>query len=104
VVNFATANSGTATSKTEFCVQGGFSFHSNDARGATQTMQPISPDNPFPTATSRIPALVPTKGAEVGVHTTTLAHLQSTFSLWYLRSQSELQQAVCAFALLARAI
>ncbi len=107
VINFAAANSGTAIKflpqpkaslifgpwlKTEFYVQGGFSFHSNDARGATQTMQPISPDNPFPTATSRIPALVPTKGAEVGLRTTALSHLQSTFSLWYLRSQSELQQ------------
>ncbi|MBV8867691.1 MAG: TonB-dependent receptor, partial [Acidobacteriaceae bacterium] len=107
VVNFAAANSGTATkfvpepkaslifgpwSKTEFYVQGGFSFHSNDARGATQTVQPISPDYPFPTATSRIPALIPTKGAEIGVRTTALSHLQSTFSLWYLHSASELQQ------------
>ena len=107
VVNFAAANSGTATrflpqpkaslifgpwSKTEFYVQGGFSFHSNDARGATQTVQPISPDNPFPTATSRIPALVPTKGAEIGVRTAAVPHLQSTFSLWYLHSASELQQ------------
>jgi hypothetical protein len=108
VVNFADANSGTATkflpqpkaslifgpwSRTEFYVQGGFSFHSNDARGATQTVQPISPDNPFPTAASRIPALVPTKGAEIGVRTAAVRNLQSTFSLWYLRSQSELQQS-----------
>ena len=107
VVDFAAANSGTATkflpepkaslifgpwSKTEFYVQGGFGFHSNDARGATQTEEPISPDNPFPTATSRIPALVPTKGAEIGVRTVAVSHLQSTVSLWYLRSQSELQQ------------
>jgi hypothetical protein len=108
VVNLAAANSGTATKflpqpkaslifgpwfRTEFYVQGGFSFHSNDARGATQTVQPISPDNPFPTATARIPALVPTKGTEVGLRTSAISHLQSTFSLWYLRSQSELQQS-----------
>ncbi len=107
VVNFAAANSGTVNkflpspkaslifgpwSKTEFYVQGGFGFHSNDARGATQRVEPISPDNPFPTATSRIPALVPTKGAEVGVRTSAFSHLQSTFSLWYLHSESELQQ------------
>ena len=107
VVNFAAANSGTATkflpepkaslifgpwSQTEFYVQGGFSFHSNDARGATQRVEPISPDNPFPTATSRIPALVPTKGAEIGVRTSAFSHLQTTLSLWYLRSASELQQ------------
>jgi hypothetical protein len=107
VVNFAAANSGTATkflpepkatlifgpwSNTEFYVQGGFSFHSNDARGATQKEEPISPDNPFPAASSKIPALVPTKGAEVGVRTAALPHLQSTFSVWYLHSASELQQ------------
>jgi len=107
MVNFAAANSGTATkflpqpkaslifgpwAKTEFYVQGGFSFHSNDARGATQREEPISPDNPFPTSSSRIPALVPTKGAEVGMRTSVLPHLQSTVSLWYLHSASELQQ------------
>jgi hypothetical protein len=107
VINFAAANSGTATkflpspkgslifgpwSKTEFYLQGGFSFHSNDARGATQTIEPISPENPFPTRSTPIPALVQTKGAEVGVRTAALSHLQSTLSLWYLYSHSELQQ------------
>ncbi len=107
VVNFAAANSGSVTQfmpepkaslifgpwrKTEFYVQGGFSFHSNDARGATQREEPISPDNPFPTATSRIPALIQTKGSEIGVRTTAAPHLQSTFSLWYLHSASELLQ------------
>jgi outer membrane receptor protein involved in Fe transport len=80
-------------SKTEFYVQGGFGFHSNDARGATQTVEPVSADNPYPnTPVSRIPLLIPTKGVEIGVRTAALPHLQSTFSLWYLRSASELQQ------------
>jgi len=107
VVNFAAANSGSVTqfmpqpkaslifgpwSKTEFYVQGGFSFHSNDARGATQTQEPISPDNPFPAATPRVRALIQTKGSEVGVRTTAAPHLQSALSLWYLHSQSELLQ------------
>ena len=103
------ANSGTATkllpspklslifgpwSKTEIYVQGGFSFHSNDARGATQTVQPLSDENPYSnTPASRIPLLIPTKGAEVGVRSVALPHLQSTFSLWYLHSASELQQS-----------
>ena len=103
------ANSGTATrflpspklslifgpwSRTEFYVQGGFSFHSNDARGATQTVQPVSDENPYPnTPASRIPVLIPTKGAEIGVRTVALPHLQSSLSLWYLRSASELQQS-----------
>jgi len=103
------ANSGTASkflpspklglifgpwSKTEFYVQSGFGFHSNDARGATQTVQPISDENPYPnTPASRIPLLIPTKGAEIGLRTSTLRHLQSTLSFWYLRSASELQQS-----------
>jgi Carboxypeptidase regulatory-like domain/TonB dependent receptor/TonB-dependent Receptor Plug Domain len=77
----------------EFYLQGGFSFHSNDGRGATQTVQPISADNPYPgTPVAKIPALVPTKGAEIGVRTVVLPHLQSTVSVWYLHSASELQQ------------
>ena len=107
VVNFAELNSGTATKflpspkaslifgpwfNTEFYIQGGFSFHSNDVRGATQRMEPISPDFPFPTPTNRITPLVQTKGAEIGVRTVAVPHLQSTLSLWYLHSASELQQ------------
>ena len=81
-------------SKTEFYLQGGFSFHSNDARGATQTVQPVSDENPDPnTPASRIPLLIPTKGAEIGVRTAALPHLQSTLAFWYLRSASELQQS-----------
>jgi hypothetical protein len=78
---------------TEFYVQGGFSFHSNDGRGTTQTVEPVSPDNPYPnTPVAKIPPLIPTKGAEVGVRTATIPHLQSTLSVWYLYSASELQQ------------
>ncbi len=103
------ANSGTATkaltspklslifgpwSKTELYVQGGFGFHSNDARGATQAVEPISGENPYPnTPSARIPLLIPTKGAEIGVRTLAAPHLQSTVSLWYLHSDSELQQS-----------
>ena len=106
-VNFAELNSGSATkflpqpkaslifgpwANTEFYAQGGFSFHSNDARGATQKEEPISPDNPFPTPSTPISPLVQLKGGEFGVRTSAVPHLQSTLSLWYLRSNSELQQ------------
>ncbi len=102
------ANSGSATkflpspkaslifgpwANTEFYSQGGFSFHSNDGRGATQTVEPVSPDNPYPdTSAAKIPPLVQTKGGEIGVRTVAVAHLQSTLSLWYLHSNSELMQ------------
>jgi outer membrane receptor protein involved in Fe transport len=56
-------------------------------------VEPVSADNPFPnTPVRRIPALIPTKGAEFGVRTLLVLHLQSTLSLWYLHSASELQQ------------
>ena len=108
VIDYAQLNSGSASqflpspkgslilgpwSNTEFYVQGGFSFHSNDVRGATQRMEPISPDYPFPTPATRISPLVQTKGAEVGVRTLAVPHLQGTLSIWYLRSDSELQQS-----------
>jgi outer membrane receptor protein involved in Fe transport len=78
--------------KTELYVQGGFSFHSNDGRGATQTEEPISADNPSGGSTAKIPALIQTRGAEIGVRTLIVPKLQSTVSLWYLHSDSELEQ------------
>jgi hypothetical protein len=78
--------------KTEFYAQGGFSFHSNDGRGATQTQEPISADFPNGGPTSRIPALIQTRGAEIGFRTLLVPNMQSTVSLWYLRSDSELEQ------------
>jgi hydrogenase/urease accessory protein HupE len=79
--------------KTEFYTQGGFSFHSNDGRGATQSVQPVSAANPYPnTPVARIPGLVQTRGGEIGVRTLAVPELQSTLSLWYLYSDSELQQ------------
>ncbi len=103
------ANSGSATkflpspkaslifgpwANTEFYAQGGFSFHSNDGRGTTQTVEPISVDNPYPnTPSSKIPPLVQTKGGEFGARTVAVTHLQSTVALWYLHSNSELQQS-----------
>ncbi|MFZ0743007.1 MAG: TonB-dependent receptor, partial [Terracidiphilus sp.] len=102
------ANSGTATkllpspklslifgpwSNTEFYAEGGFSFHSNDGRGATLTVEPVSADNPYPNTPAKpIPPLIPTKGGEIGMRTASIPHLQSTLSLWYLHSASELQQ------------
>jgi hypothetical protein len=102
------ANSGSATkflpspkaslifgpwANTEFYLQGGFGFHSNDGRGATQTVQPVSPDNPYPnTPVAKISPLVQTKGGEIGVRTVAVPHLQSTLALWVLRSNSELMQ------------
>jgi hypothetical protein len=78
---------------TEFYLQGGFSFHSNDGRGSTQVVEPVSPDYPYPGQIQpKISPLVEQKGGEIGVRSTAVPHLQSTFSLWYLHSNSELTQ------------
>jgi len=78
---------------TEFYLQGGFGFHSNDGRGATQQVEPVSPDNPYHgTLNTKITPLVQTKAGEIGVRTVAVPHLQSTLALWYLRSNSELLQ------------
>jgi len=84
---------------TEFYMQGGFSYHTNDVRGSTQLYEPVSPDSPYyntpvydSLTPNKIPFLVPTKGAEVGVRTASVPHLQSTVEIWYLHSNSELLQ------------
>jgi hypothetical protein len=78
--------------KTEFYVQGGFGFHSNDGRAATQTQEPVSATFPVGGATAKAPALIQTKGGEIGLRTVAVPNLQSTLSLWYLYSDSELMQ------------
>lgn len=70
---------------TEFYLNGGLGFHSNDARGVTITRDPLTGG-----ALSQVPALVRTKGAEVGLRTQAIPNLTSSVSLWYLESDSEL--------------
>jgi hypothetical protein len=70
---------------TEIYVQGGYGFHSNDARTDTAT---VNPDDSLVGA--RLPVLVPARGAEVGIRTTAISELQSTVSIWCLHNDSEL--------------
>src|SRR5262249_6112762 len=62
---------------TELYVNGGYGFHSNDARGATITVDPTTNE-----PAERVAPLVRAKGAEVGVRTVALSHLQSTVAVW----------------------
>jgi len=69
---------------TEFYFNAGTGFHSNNALGTVlkydvngEAVEPVTP-------------LVRAKGAEVGVRTVAIKHLQSTVSLWMLRLGSEL--------------
>src|SRR5204863_7785573 len=70
---------------TEFYVNGGFGFHSNDARGMTITRDPSSGEPVDP-----VTPLVRAKGAEVGVRTVAAPHLQTSVTLWTLSLASEL--------------
>lgn len=71
--------------ETELYLDGGFGYHSNDARGVTARVDPASGD---PVAS--ISGLVRSKGAEIGLRTLAVPHWQSTLSLWYLQLDSEL--------------
>jgi outer membrane receptor protein involved in Fe transport len=73
------------TPKTELFLNTGRGFHSNDARGMTARFDPKTGDPVDP-----VPALVPLTGAELGLRTEAIAGLQSSVSLWGLRSASEL--------------
>jgi outer membrane receptor protein involved in Fe transport len=70
---------------TEIYVNGGYGFHSNDARGATITIDPGS-GNPA----QRLGLLTRARGAELGVRSVRLEGVQSTVSVWYLGFDSEL--------------
>ncbi len=69
---------------TEFYVNAGTGFHSNDARGTTLTRD--FDGNPV----ARVTPLVRAKGAEVGIRTVVIPHLQSTVAVWTLHLDSEL--------------
>jgi hypothetical protein len=92
-------NSGTATAgivspkgtvtlgpwhSTELYVNGGLGFHSNSALGTTLRF------DAFGNAVDPVTPLVRAKGAEFGVRTVAIPHLQATVSLWTLRLGSEL--------------
>lgn len=71
--------------KTEFYINAGEGFHSNDARGVTITQSP-SDGSPLDSS----PFLVRTKGAEIGLRTKAIAGLESTLSFFLLDSASEI--------------
>ena len=71
--------------KTEFFFNAGRGFHSNDARGATATIDPKTG-----AAVDKVPALAASRGWELGLRTEALPGLQSSLALWKLKFDSEL--------------
>ena len=70
---------------TEIYANIGRGFHSNDARGATISVDPVTGG-----PTRRVTPLAGATGAEVGLRTVWVKGLQSTIALWTLGLESEL--------------
>jgi outer membrane receptor protein involved in Fe transport len=76
--------------KTEFYLNAGTGFHSNDLRAVTITVNPPNaPDAGLPALPA--PLLIRSKGAEVGVRTKIIPGLESSLALFLLDFDSELQ-------------
>jgi len=72
--------------KTEFYGNAGYGLHSNDIRGATITIDPIDKVTPQ----DRVPLLVRSKGAELGIRTKAIEGLTSSLAVFVLDFDSEL--------------
>ena len=72
--------------KTEFYGNAGYGLHSNDIRGATITVDPIDKVAPQ----DRVPLLVRSKGAELGIRTKAIEGLTSSVAVFVLDFNSEL--------------
>jgi outer membrane receptor protein involved in Fe transport len=71
--------------KSEYFLNWGLGYHSNDARGVTET---VTPKEMLPARAS--PALVRTRGGEIGMRTEIVPGLQTSVALWQLALASEL--------------
>lgn len=74
-----------ASRKLELYGNFGYGYHSNDARGATLTVDPLSGE-----PTDSVTPLVRTRGGELGVRTVIVPNVQTTVALWGLALDSEL--------------
>ena len=70
---------------TEFFINLGYGYHSNDARGITLNTDPVSGNF----STSAKP-LVRSRGGELGFRSQFIPKLNSSFALWWLQMNSEL--------------
>ncbi len=71
--------------KTELYVDAGRGFHSNDARGVIDRVDPTTGQSVSPVA-----PLVGTQGEEVGLRSTTIPGVETALALWKLHSNSEI--------------
>ena len=74
-----------ATDAVELYLSGAFGFHSNDARGTVQSVDPITGE-----AVDAVDPLARSRGAEFGIRATPTPALRSTFAAWTVELDSEL--------------
>ncbi|MDB5990017.1 MAG: tonB dependent receptor family protein [Herbaspirillum sp.] len=74
--------------KTEFFMNAGKGFHSNDARGVIDKIDPTTGD-----AATAVPSLAGSVGKEIGLRSEWVDGLQSSLALWSLNSDSEIVYA-----------
>jgi hypothetical protein len=74
-----------ATDALELYLSGGFGFHSNDARGTVQTIDPVTGE-----AVERVDPLARSRGAEIGVRATPVEGVRTTLTAWTVELDSEL--------------
>ena len=74
---------------TEYFINAGYGYHSNDARGTTLQFDPNT-GTPLDSSASRIKPLAWSRGAEIGIRSQAVQSLNSTFALWWLESSQEL--------------
>ncbi len=70
---------------TEFFLNLGYGYHSNDARGTTIRIDPASGDKAY-----SVDPLVSSKGGEVGIRSQYVEGWNTTLALWWLQLDSEL--------------
>jgi outer membrane cobalamin receptor len=70
---------------TEFFLNLGYGYHSNDARGTVLKVDPLSGD-----AVAPVSPLVRSRGAEIGMRSQYVQGLNTTLAVWWLQMDSEL--------------
>jgi hypothetical protein len=74
---------------TEYFINGGYGYHSNDARGTTLQFDPNT-GTALDRSAARISPMASSRGAETGIRTNFIKGLNSTLALWWLQSSQEL--------------
>jgi hypothetical protein len=74
---------------TEYFVNAGYGYHSNDARGTTLQFDPNT-GTALDSSAARITPLAWSRGGETGIRSNFIHGLNSTLALWWLESSQEL--------------